>query len=238
MAIPFIAAYKAGAQTVNNYITDERIVYWYRQNLKTLDCSATDTCMVPANNDSGNYFIGVPNGWQDMADSVFVVSLLKEAGSLTINSGSNQQVVDAPAGAALFEVPLGLGQQSFILSRNGSPVSNMAGASLKDVTDVCNCGCTSLSLSFPLFPFALDTLRPSHTCADAGLQVYNFNAFVGALPADSPDPLGGDGITSLTTGLHVSTCSATASLPSSPAPITAGSGNAPRAALAAPTPAF
>ena len=140
MAIPFIAAYKAGATTVDSSITDDRIVYWYRQNLKSLDCSATDTCEVPANNASGNYFLGVPNGWQDMADSVFVVSLLKEAGSLTVNSGSNQQVFDAPAGAKLFTVPMGLGQQSFILSRNGAAVDGMSGASLKDITDVCNCG--------------------------------------------------------------------------------------------------
>ena len=140
MVKPFIAAYKAGATSVDNYITNDQIVYWYRQNLKSLDCSATDTCEVPAPNASGNYFEGVPNGWQDMQDSVFVVSLLKEAGQLTVHSGSNSQAFNVPAGASLNEVAMGLGQQSFILSRNGAAVSGLSGASLKDITGVCNCG--------------------------------------------------------------------------------------------------
>jgi hypothetical protein len=42
--------------------------------------------------------------------------------------------------------------------------------SLKDVTDVCSCG------------------------------IYNFNAYVGTLPARESDPLGPDGLASLTVG--------------------------------------
>ena len=140
MVKPFIAAYKAGASSVNNYITEDRIVYWYRQNPKSLDCSATDTCEVPINDPTGNYFVGKPNGAETMQDSVFVVSLLKSAGQLTVNSGSNKQTLNVPAGASINQVPMGLGQQSFILSRNGAAVPNMSGASLKDITNVCNCG--------------------------------------------------------------------------------------------------
>lgn len=98
--------------------------------------------MVSAPNSSGNYFIGKPNGYDSMADSVFVVTLLKEAGTLVVNSGSNTQSLQAPAGAASFEVNMGLGQQSFILERNGAAVQGLEGASLKDITDVCNCGST------------------------------------------------------------------------------------------------
>ena len=66
----------------------------------------------------------------------------------------------------------------------------LSGTSLKDISSICICG------------------------------IYNFNAYVGSLPAGPSDPLGPDGLVSLTAGpLHVSTCSATPSLgtaPSSP----------------------
>jgi hypothetical protein len=61
-------------------------------------------------------------------------------------------------------------------------VDGLSGDSLKDITDVCSCG------------------------------IYNFNAYVGMCPAGESDPLGPDGLASLTAGLHVSTCSAIPSL--------------------------
>ena len=82
MAKPFIAAYHAGATSVNSYITSDELIYWYRPTLRSLDCDATDTTMVSANNASGNYFEGRPNGWEDMADSVFVVSMLTAPGTV------------------------------------------------------------------------------------------------------------------------------------------------------------
>ena len=186
MAKPFIAAYHAGATDVSSYIDSDQIVYWYRQNLKSLDCDATDTTAnQPANNASGNYFEGRPDGWNTLEDSVFVVSLLRSAGSLTITSGSNSQTFDAPAGAAAFSVPMALGQQSFSLSRSGTSV--LSGTSLKEITAICNCG------------------------------IYNFNAYVGAVPAEPADRLGPDGLASLTQGLHVTTCSPTPSLGTAPA---------------------
>lgn len=36
MAKPFIAAYKARATSVNSYITQDQIIYWYRPNLRDL----------------------------------------------------------------------------------------------------------------------------------------------------------------------------------------------------------
>ena len=53
LAKPFISAYKAGASSPNSYITSDEIIYWYRINQAALDCDATDTTMVPANNGSG-----------------------------------------------------------------------------------------------------------------------------------------------------------------------------------------
>jgi Glycosyl hydrolase family 71 len=138
LAKPYIAAFHDGATSVDSYITDDQLIYWYRPQPRLMDCDATDNCMVPANNDSGNYFEGRPNGWEDMEDSVFVVSLLESAGTVQVTSGPNTQTFDAPAGASAFQVPMGFGPQSFSLSRNGNTV--LSGTSLKDIIDGCVCG--------------------------------------------------------------------------------------------------
>ncbi|KAJ6464092.1 glycosyl hydrolase family 71-domain-containing protein [Mycena sanguinolenta] len=199
MAKPFIAAYHAGATSVNSFITQDQIIYWYRPTLSSLDCDATDTTAnTPANNASGNYFEGRPDGWQSMSDSVFVVTLLKSAGDLTVTSGGNTQTFkNVPAGASSFEVPMAVGQQSFALARNG--VNVLAANSLKDVSSVCPCG------------------------------LYNFNAYTGSIPPSFVDQMGPDGLNSLVAGLHVSTCFATPSLPTSAPPYTGpgGTGTAP-----------
>ncbi|KAH6605548.1 glycoside hydrolase family 71 [Trichoderma cornu-damae] len=182
---PFIAAYKNADTNVANYIQTEQVVYWYRRNLKTLNCDATDTTANhPANNASGNYFEGIPDGWQDMDDAVYAVALLKSAGTLTITSGGNSQTFSAPAGANIFTVPAGLGKQTFTLTRNGQTV--LSDTSLMDITNVCPCG------------------------------IYNFNAYVGTVPAGPSDALSGDALTSLTTGLHVTTCLPQPSLGTNP----------------------
>ncbi|KAH8817117.1 putative alpha-1,3-glucanase/mutanase [Xylogone sp. PMI_703] len=180
MAKPFIAAYHAGATSVNSFITSDELIYWYRPTLRSLNCDATDTTMVPANNASGNYFEGRPNGWEDMQDAVFVVALLTAPGIVTVNSGGNVQSFNAPAGASAFQVNMQVGQQQFSLSRNGQTVLNAV--SLKNISPICICG------------------------------IYNFNAYVGSVPAGPSDPLGHDGLVSLPIGLHVSTCSAVPSL--------------------------
>ena len=176
--------------------------------------------MVPANNASGNYFYGKPYGYEVMDDSVFIVTLLKQPGTLIVNSGSNSQTLQAPAGAAAFEVSMGLGQQSFILERNGAVVQGLEGASLKDITNVCNCGSKS-----PCFVILISRMFPPHSpqlpTSLTTSPVYNFNAYVGTLPTATPDPMGPDGLNSLTIGLHVSTCSERPSLATSAPAITA-----------------
>lgn len=180
MAKPFISAYKAGASSPNSYITSDQLIYWYRPTLKSLNCDATDTTMVAANNASGNYFMGRPDGSDSMQDAVFIVALLTSAGKVTVTSGSNTQVFNAAAGASAFQVPMAVGSQKFTLTRNGTTI--LSDTSLRDISNVCPCG------------------------------IFNFNAYVGSVPAGFSDPLGTDGLASLTVGLHVSTCSATPSL--------------------------
>ncbi|EHK20485.1 glycoside hydrolase family 71 protein [Trichoderma virens Gv29-8] len=187
---PFIAAYKNRDTDISKYVQNEQLVYWYRRNLKALDCDATDTTSNrPANNGSGNYFMGRPDGWQTMDDTVYVAALLKTAGTVTVTSGGTTQTFQGNAGANLFQIPASIGQQKFALSRNGQTV--FSGTSLMDITNVCSCG------------------------------IYNFNPYVGTIPAGFDDPLQADGLFSLTIGLHVTTCQARPSLGTNP-PVTSG----------------
>ncbi|SJK97883.1 probable alpha-1,3-glucanase/mutanase [Armillaria ostoyae] len=180
MAKPFISAYKAGSTSVSDYIKDDQLIYWYRPTPRDIDCDSTDTTMGPASNTSGNYFNGRPNGWETLADEVFVVSLLTANGTVTVNSGGTEYSYDAPAGASAFSVPMGLGAQAFALTRGGNAVVN--DTSLKEIVSECIYG------------------------------IYNFNAYVGTVPAGDPDSLQADGLAALTTGLAVA-CEATPSLP-------------------------
>lgn len=138
MAKPFIAAYKAGETDVGPHIDSDQIVYWYRPTPASTDCDATDTTMEPADNSTGNYFMGRPNGWETLTDSIFIVPLLTAAGTVTVNSGGTVYTIDAPAGASSWSVPMGLGAQAFSLSRDGSEV--ISATSLKEIKDECVCG--------------------------------------------------------------------------------------------------
>ncbi|KAK4871035.1 hypothetical protein LT330_000272 [Penicillium expansum] len=177
---PYIAAFKAGDSSPNNHISSDELVYWYRPAPRGVDCDSTDTCMVPASNGSGNYFMGRPDGWQSMADSVFVVSLLKSPATVQVNSGGTVYNYDAPAGASAKEVPMGVGAQSFAVSRDGQTI--LSGTSLKEIINGCVCG------------------------------LYNFNAYVGTLPAGFHDPLLQDGLSAFKQGLRDQTCQPTPSL--------------------------
>ena len=194
MAKPYITAFHAGSKTVDNHIESDQLIYWYRPTLKSASCDSTDTCEQPWSGPTPNpnYFTGKPNGYDTMEDSVFVVALLTSPATVTIASGSNKpQAFDAPAGASSWQVGMGMGKQSFSLTRNGQTV--LSGDSLRDIASECVCG------------------------------IYNFNAYVGTLPAGAADPLEADGLVSFTNSLSA-TCRPTPSL------------GAALGAVAAPTP--
>lgn len=67
MLKPFIAAYKAGVDTVLDFVSEEKLVYWYRTTEKGIICDVTDTAM---RNDSASFFRGRPYGWESMTDEV------------------------------------------------------------------------------------------------------------------------------------------------------------------------
>lgn len=152
LAKPFIAAYKAGASKPDAYISQDQIIYWYRPTLKSLNCDATDTTMQDANNSSGNYFKGRPNGYETMEDAVFVVSLLKTAGQIKVTSGGNSAVTyRAPAGAYAQKIPMGVGKQRFELVRNGQSV--LSGTSPRDISNTCPCGIYNFNAFVGQLPF-------------------------------------------------------------------------------------
>ena len=175
MAKPFIAAYKAGSKLPIRFLEEEKLVYWYRPTLKDLDCDATDTTMQgSANNASGNFFRGRPDGADTMKDEVFIVTMLKFPAKVRVQSGNKTETYIAPPGVWSHSVPMGVGAQSFNVTRGFKTVQALSGTSLKDVVDTCPCG------------------------------IYNFNAYVGTLPAEDPvDQLQPAGLTMLMDGLHV-----------------------------------
>ncbi|KAJ5184830.1 Glycoside hydrolase family 71 [Penicillium cf. griseofulvum] len=175
MAKPFIAAFKAESKLPIRFIEEEKLVYWYRPTLKSVDCDATDTTMQgSANNASGNFFHGRPNGFDTMKDEVFIVTMLKFPATVQVKSGNNTETFIAPPGVWSHSVPMGVGPQSFKVTRAFRTVQALSGTSLRDVVDTCAC------------------------------PIYNFNAYVGTLPAEpGVDRLQPDGLTMLSKGLKV-----------------------------------
>ena len=165
MAKPFIRAFKAGSTSVDGYLTEDQLFYWYRPAPKRVNCNATDTCMSPANNGSGLYYIGPPNGWETVQDGIFVVTLLKEAATVQVRSGKYSNDFRVPAGPAAIQVPMGIGRQSFSVSRGSKLV--LSGTSLKDVVDQCPCGVYNFNaygefFLFHFFSLYHSLLFPSH----------------------------------------------------------------------------
>lgn len=135
MLKPFIAAYKAGVTSVRDYITEEKLVYWYRTTKKGIVCDVADTTL---ESDRGNFFRGRPHGWESMTDEIFIVALLKSPARVLVQSGDQLQVIQAPAGISAHSVPMGIGQQRFVITRGRQTV--LSGTSLKDIVNTCACG--------------------------------------------------------------------------------------------------
>ncbi|KAL0572293.1 hypothetical protein V5O48_009675 [Marasmius crinis-equi] len=167
---PFIAAYKASSPSVNPYVTSDQVIYWYRIIPKSLNCDSTDTTMGNGNNASGDFFRGRPNGYQTLADNVFVVSFLTSPGTVTVNSGGTLYAFNAPQGASAFSVPFRVGSQRFALVRNGREV--MGATSLKVIQNTCPCGLYNYNAYVGMVPDVggRDTLQPGVAYDNFGLR--------------------------------------------------------------------
>jgi hypothetical protein len=94
--------------------------------------------MLPADNSSGSYYNGKPNGWETVSDSVFVTALLTSPADISVISGDSAYHYSASAGVSTFSVPMGLGKQQFTMLRDGKILQSAT--SERDVTKTCDCG--------------------------------------------------------------------------------------------------
>ncbi|PNP40176.1 hypothetical protein TGAMA5MH_07831 [Trichoderma gamsii] len=117
---PYIAAYKAGASSPT--VNADEIVYWYRT--------------IPHGTQCSNDPLGIPRGAELMHDLVFVSTLLTQPAQLTVTSGNVAPItVNADAGVHVFNFTMGIGKQSFSVSRGGKQI--LGGQSAKEITNSC-----------------------------------------------------------------------------------------------------
>ncbi|KAF7331323.1 hypothetical protein MKEN_00009700 [Mycena kentingensis (nom. inval.)] len=120
----YIAAYKQGLSAP--VITQERVVYWYRGTPKRVTCT--------------NDTLGIPQGVDLLQDLIFVTTMLTSPATLTVRSGSLGAVtINAPAGLTTHNVTMGVGAQSFAVTRNGAQVaSGTGGLEIKTTCTIYN----------------------------------------------------------------------------------------------------
>jgi glucan endo-1,3-alpha-glucosidase len=104
---PYIAAYKVGAKTPT--VEEDKLVYWYRPTPKGVVCTGDS--------------LGAPNGISMLSDSIFVATMLTSPATLTVSSGYNAPVsITVPAGIVTSKVSMGVGTQSFTVTRDGQTI--------------------------------------------------------------------------------------------------------------------
>lgn len=117
---PYIAAYKSGAKAP--IVEEDEVVYWYRPTPKGVVCTG-DT-------------LSAPLGVGMLSDSIFIATILTNPATLTVQSGNDAPVsIDVPAGIVTSNVTMGVGAQSFHVTRNGQTV--LSGQGGLDVKDSC-----------------------------------------------------------------------------------------------------
>lgn len=117
---PYIAAYKSGAKTPT--VEEDKLVYWYRPTPKGVVCTGDS--------------LGAPNGISMLSDSIFVATMLTSPATLTVHSGNNAPVkITVPAGIVTSNVSMGVGAQSFTVTRDGKTI--LSGQGGLDVRDSC-----------------------------------------------------------------------------------------------------
>ncbi|KZV99064.1 hypothetical protein EXIGLDRAFT_726537 [Exidia glandulosa HHB12029] len=116
----YIEAYKAGAAAPT--VKEDELVYWYRPTPKDVKCT--------------NDTLAAPNGIEYIQDLIFVTTMLTEAGSLTVTSGTQAPVtVNVDAGVVTTNFTMGVGKQSFSVTRGGATI--LGGDGGLDIKDSC-----------------------------------------------------------------------------------------------------
>ena len=186
MAIPFIGAFHAGDTKPDSFITEDKLIYWYRPTPKRVECDATDNCNKPwpSSTPNVNYFEGRPHGADTLADAVFVVALLTRPGDVVITSGEQSQTFQAPTGASSWSIAMRPGKQSFALQRNGNNV--LSGESLKEIVDHCVCGLYNFNAYVGyLSPSSSEATRPQDALQTEGLSKFKVSMSATCEPTPS-----------------------------------------------------
>jgi glucan endo-1,3-alpha-glucosidase len=134
LAVPFIKAYKAGgnAPVVEGLC---RLLAPPAPQVGVMRRHRPGQGQREQDVQPGGVPAGKPQGWEFVADVVFVAVSSKAGAKVTVTSGSNAPVtLDAQAGIQVFEVPMGTGQQKFELS---SGAGSASGTSEVPITAGC-----------------------------------------------------------------------------------------------------
>lgn len=182
MAKPYIAAFHAGSETAESYIQKDQLIYWYRPTIKSASCDSTDNCEKPWPSPTPN-----PNYFTGKPNGYDTMEDSVFVVAL-LKSPGTVKITSGGNGPQTFNAPAGasswqtaMGTGTQSFSLTRNGQTVLSGDSLKDIISNCVCG------------------------------IYNFNAYVGTLPAGTSDPLSSDGLISFTNSLSA-TCQPTPSL--------------------------
>ena len=198
MAKPYITAFHAGSKTVDSHIESDQLIYWYRPTLKSASCDSTDTCEHPWSASTPNpNYFTGKPSGYDTMEDSVFVVALLKSPGTVTIASGSNKPQAFNAPAGASSWQVGMGTGKQSLSLTRNGQTVLSGESLKDIASDCVCG------------------------------IYNFNAYVGTLPAGASDSLSADGMISFTNSLSA-TCQPTPSLGAA-----LGAGTGP---IAAPTP--
>lgn len=182
MAKPYIAAFHAGSKTVDSHIESDQLIYWYRPTLKSASCDSTDTCEQPWPGATPNpNYFTGKPNGYDTMEDSVFVVALLKSPGTVTITSGSNKPQVFNAPAGASSWQVGMGTGKQSFSLIRNGQTFLNGDSLKDIASDCVCG------------------------------IYNFNAYVGTLPAGASDPLSADGLISFTQSLSA-TCQPTPSL--------------------------
>ena len=165
--------------------SEDQLIYWYRPATKTASCDSTDTCEKPWPSPSPN-----PNYFTGPPNGYETVEDSIFVVALLTSPGtvtvtSGSNTKDFNAQAGANAFSMDLGTGKQSFALKRGGATVLSDDSFKEVSDQCICG------------------------------IYNYNAYVGTLPAGNSDALQAEGLQSFASGLSA-TCAPTPSLGTAP----------------------
>ncbi|RXK40038.1 hypothetical protein M231_02678 [Tremella mesenterica] len=121
LAKPYISAFKQGANSP--VVDEEAVVFWYRPHMKSAQCDSSDNCG------------SKPTGWDFVSDAVFVATMTKSGGTVTVNSGGSSSTHTVSAGVQVFQVPMNIGSQQISIQTS----SGASGSGTGNITVSGDC---------------------------------------------------------------------------------------------------